>query len=65
MTTRLAYTKKEAAAVCGVSVDTIVRAVNSGALRAKRSSSKDGKPTGRYLITAKALEAWLDELVDA
>lgn len=65
MTIRLAYTKKEAAAVCGVSPDTIVRAVNTGALRAKRSSEKDGKPTGKYLITAKALEAWLEGLKDA
>lgn len=62
MTTRLAYTRKEAAEACGVSEDTIRRAINSGALRAKRTSRKGDKATGKYLITAKDLQAWLDEL---
>ena len=71
MTTRLAYTRKEAAEACGVSEDTIRRAINSGALRAKRTNGQskkaapkgsDDKPTGRYIITTKDLQAWLDEL---
>lgn len=56
--TRLAYTRKEAAEACGVSEDTIRRAINSGALRAKRT----GRTGGKYLITAKDLESWLDGL---
>ena len=58
MTARLAYSRKEAAGACGVSEDTIRRAINTGALRAKRTGPKGGK----YLITAKALEEWLEGL---
>ena len=72
MTTRLAYTRTQAAEACGVSPDTIRRAIATGALRAKRTSGQskkaardkdpNAKPTGRYLITAKDLQAWLDGL---
>ena len=62
MTERLSYTREEAAALVGVKVDTIRRAVNSGKLRAKRTG-KDGG--GKYLITREALKDWLDSLEDA
>lgn len=64
---KLAYTREEAAQACGVSVRTIARAIGSGDLRAKRSgeNDKDGRGTGKYLITADALTEWLESLVDA
>jgi len=58
---RLSFTRAEAAQVCGVSEDTISRAVKSGALRAKQS----GKNGGKHLYTPAALQAWLDSLDDA
>lgn len=59
-----AYTREEAAAECSVSVDTIKRAINKGALKGKRSGPKDeqGNPTGKYLILEKDLDAWLEGL---
>lgn len=65
--TKLAYTREEAAQAVGVSVRTIIRAINTGALKAKRSGGEDeeGRGKGRYLITADALTAWLESLVDA
>ena len=67
MTTKLAYNVAEAAVACGVSVDTIKRAIGKGVLRAKRSSTHDetGEPTGRYLIRQADLEAWLEGLAAA
>lgn len=63
---RLAYGRKEAAAMCGVSVDLIDKAVASGARRAKRTAvDKYGRPAGLYLIRVADLEAWLDGLIDA
>lgn len=63
---KLAYTLEEAAEACGVSQDTVKKQINAGALRAKRTSTNaDGDPAGKYLITAAALAAWLDGLVDA
>ena len=57
--TQLAYTRKQAAAACGMEVDAISKAIHSGALAAKWSSkNKDGKGCGSYLITRKVLEAW-------
>ena len=58
----LFLTREQAAQVCGVSVDTIKRAINKGALRAKRTGADGG---GKYLITREALMAWFDGLVDA
>ncbi len=59
---RLAYSRDEAAQACGVSLDTIRRAINSGKLRAKRLG-KDGG--GKYVVTAKSLAEWLEQLEDA
>ena len=67
MTIKLAYNKAEAAAACGVSIDTIVRAIHAGTLRAAKSSKhpETGEPTGRYIILAADLQAWLDGLAAA
>lgn len=66
MTARLALTREEAATSCGVSLNTIKRAIATGALKAKRSAVNDaGDPTGKYLITPAALEEWIEGLVDA
>lgn len=63
MNIKLAFTREEAATACGVSLRTIIRAINTGALKAKRSSrDDDGNPTGKYLILADDLRAWLDSL---
>lgn len=64
MNVKLAYTREEAAVACGVSVRTIVRAINTGALKAKRSGGHDeeGNGKGKYLILAADLQAWLEEL---
>lgn len=59
---RLGYTREEAAQVCGVSVDTIRRAINKGTLRAKRTGVNGG---GKYLITESAMRDWLETLEDA
>lgn len=63
--TRLAYTRKEAAEMCGVSEDTIRRAKNSGALRAKRLTKDETQKGGKELYTEAALRDWLDGLADA
>lgn len=62
--TKLAYTREEAAQACGVSADTIKRAVAAGKLKAKRSGvhAETGEPTGKYLILAADLQAWLENL---
>lgn len=66
MTARLALTREEAADSVGVSFDTIRRAINAGALKAKRTSKDaDGNPTGKYLVRVRDLEEWFDGLVDA
>lgn len=62
---RLAVTRKEAAAICGVSVDTIAKAKNSGALKAKRLTADESKKGGRELYTLAALTSWLESLADA
>ena len=63
---RLSLTREEAAEACGVKLDSIRRAINTGKLRAKRSSTNaKGEPCGKYLITVAALQAWLDGLEDA
>lgn len=64
-TTRLAFTRKEAAEMCGVSEDTIRRAKNTGALKAKRLTKDETKKGGKELYTLAALQAWLDGLADA
>lgn len=62
---RLAFTRREAAEMCGVSEDTIRRAKNSGALKAKRLTKDETKKGGKELYTPAALQAWLDGLADA
>lgn len=65
-TTRLALTIPEAAEACGVTDKAIRTAIHAGDLRAKRQSrTKDGDPTGKYLITVPALQNWLEDLPDA
>jgi len=62
---RLAYTRKEAAEMCGVSEDTIRRAKNAGTLRAKRLTKDETQKGGKELYTPAALQAWIDGLPDA
>lgn len=64
--TQLAYDKRQAAEACGLSEDTIKRAINSGALKAKRSATnKDGDGVGKYIVLASELNRWLESLADA
>jgi excisionase family DNA binding protein len=55
-------TRDQAAQVAGVSLDTIRRAINKGALKAKRTGADGG---GKYLITREALTEWFNRLADA
>lgn len=64
-TQRLAYTRKEAAELCGVSEATISKAKNAGALKAKRLKEDATKKGGKELYTYAALMAWIDGLADA
>lgn len=65
---RLAFTRKEAAEMCGVSEDTIRRAKAAGLLKAKRLD-KNGERVndkgGKELYTPEALRSWIDGLADA
>lgn len=54
--TRLAYTVDEVAAMLGVSLSTVYRAVDAGTLPHKRIGPAK---KGRILIPAAALEHWL------
>ncbi len=67
MSDKIAYNKAEAAALVGLSEDTIGKALRGGTLRAKRTGKRrqDGKVTGSYLISRDALLAWFEELEDA
>lgn len=66
MTVRLAYDKRGAAEACGVSEDTIKKAIGAGHLKAKRSATnEDGDGVGKYLILAADLTVWLESLADA
>lgn len=58
---KLSLDKHEAAAACGVSTATIMRAKNAGLLKAKKTSERGGKT----LFTLAALQAWLDGMEDA
>lgn len=62
---RLAYTRKEAAEICGVSEDTIGRAKATGALRAKRLTKDETQKGGKELYRLEDLQAWLEGLADA
>lgn len=65
MTTRLAYTRKEAADMCGVSEDTIRRAKQAGVLKAKRLTNDEKQKGGKELYRLADLNAWLESLADA
>ncbi len=58
---KLFLTRKEAAAACGVSVDTIARAKHAGKLRAKKTATNGGKE----LYRVEDLQAWFEQLEDA
>lgn len=62
---RLAYTRREVAEMCGVSEDTIRRAKQSGALRAKRIKRDETLKGGKELYRLEDIQAWLDGLADA
>lgn len=62
---RVAFTRKEAAEMCGVSVDTIARAKGAGELKAKRLTKDETLKGGKELYTLAALTAWLEGLADA
>lgn len=58
---RLFLSRREAAAACGVSEDTLRRAKEAGRLKAKKTGPKGGKE----LYSIAALTAWFDSLNDA
>lgn len=62
---RLAYTRKEAAEMCGVSEDTLRRAKNAGQLRAKRLTKDETRAGGKELYRLEDLQKWLESLADA
>lgn len=62
----LSYSVATAASSTGLSPTQIKRAIHTGALKAKMSGrTEDGEPTGKYVILAADLEAYLGSLVDA
>jgi excisionase family DNA binding protein len=58
MTAPVAYSREEAAKACGLSLDTIRRAINAGDLRAKRAGR-------RIVVPEESLRDWLKGLPDA
>lgn len=62
MTGQRVFKAKQAAEAYGVSVETLMRAVKTGALRGKRSGGNGG---GHYLFSAAALDEWFEGLIDA
>lgn len=63
---RISVSRREAAQMLGVSEDTIRRAKDSGALKAKKTSKDgDGNGRGKELYSVKALQDWFDGLADA
>lgn len=66
---QLAYDLHQAAALCGVSRDLIVKAINAGDLKAKaagmrKTGKQKGTPSKRVILDAD-LRHWLEELKDA
>lgn len=57
----LFLSRKQAAEACGVSTDTIARAVKAGHLKAKKTATRGGKE----LYRVADLEKWFDGLEDA
>lgn len=62
---RVAFTRREAAEMCGVSEDTLRRAIGTGALKAKRLTKDEALKGGKQLFTLAALTSWLESLADA
>lgn len=59
----IAVNRKEAAALLGVSVDTLKAAQSAGALRAKNTKfDSAGRPVGVTLYSLDDLRAWFDGL---
>ena len=54
-------TLKQAAAVTGVSADTLSRNIHAGTLRAKKTAATGGKT----LVRIEDLETWFEGLEDA
>lgn len=66
MTTRLAYSLAQAAETTGLSRRFLEGAIKEGKLRSKTTRlDADDKPSGRRLILASELQAYLDGLPDA
>lgn len=62
----LAYSIAGAVVATGLSKSHLEREIRAGRLKAKKSGrDEDGEPTGKYVILAGDLEAYLSELVDA
>jgi excisionase family DNA binding protein len=61
MTAPLFLTLKQAAAVTGVSADTLSKAIHAGRLRAKKTASTGGKT----LVRLSDLDEWFEGLIDA
>lgn len=63
---RLAYSLSAAAEETSLSEWSLRRAIDAGDLKAKRSSTNEkGDPTGKHLILADDLDAYLRGLADA
>lgn len=66
MTGPLSYSMPGAVAATGLSRSALERAIRTGALRAKKSSTDDdGNPTGVWVIPADSLKSFIDGLIDA
>lgn len=66
MNTPISYSLPGAVEATGLSRTTLMRAIGSGKLRAKKSGEDgDGNPVGHWVIPAAALQAFIDGLVDA
>lgn len=59
---RVALDVDEAAESCAVKRDTVMRAIRSGRLRARRSGEGGG---GKYLVRVVDLEAWIESMPSA
>lgn len=59
---RLAYDADEAAAACSLRKESVMRAIRSGHLKAKRTGANGG---GKYIVLVADLQAWLESLGDA
>lgn len=63
---RISYDLKAAAEETGLSQSYLKRVIADGSLPAKRTGeTRDGEPTGKYLIREADLRAFVDGLVDA